>query len=106
MITQPTPAPPTAVQTTAVQTTATAPVGRAHVYRGHVFHVAGAPTVQQAADHLVSIPDGALVTTPAGGIAWVGDFARLPAAYVALPLTDTHGGFILPGFVDTHLHYP
>ncbi|MFO7690163.1 MAG: amidohydrolase family protein [Cryobacterium sp.] len=80
--------------------------GLAHVYRGHVFHVAGAPTVQHAAAHLVSLPDGALVTTATGGIAWVGDVTRLPAEYAALPVTDTHGGFILPGFVDTHLHYP
>ena len=77
---------------------------RAHVYRGHIFHVAGAPTVQQAHDHLVSLPDGALVTGPTGTIVWVGDFAALPAAHSALPVTEA--GFIVPGFVDTHLHFP
>ncbi|HZK59925.1 MAG TPA: amidohydrolase family protein, partial [Cryobacterium sp.] len=78
----------------------------AQVYRGHVFHIAGAPTVDSARRHLVSLPDGALVTDADGTIAWVGDFALLPAAFAALPVTDNRGGFILPGFVDTHLHFP
>jgi guanine deaminase len=80
--------------------------GSAQVYRGHVFHIAGAPTVDSARRHLASLPDGALATDAAGTIAWVGDFALLPAAFAALPVTDNRGGFILPGFVDTHIHFP
>jgi guanine deaminase len=75
-------------------------------YRGHIFHIAGAPTVGTARSHLVSLPDGALVTTNEGQIAWVGSFPDLPAPYSHLPVTDNRGGFILPGFVDTHLHFP
>lgn len=81
-----------------------APRGRAHVYRGHVFHIEGAPTVQQARAHLVSHPDGALVTGVSGSIDWVGDYVDLPAAFVPLPVTQA--GFIVPGFVDTHIHFP
>jgi guanine deaminase len=77
-----------------------------HVYRGHVFHISGSPVVADARAHLVSLPDGALVTSPDGTIAWVGPFAELPAAFAGHPVTDNRGGFILPGFVDTHLHYP
>ncbi|MFC5930052.1 amidohydrolase family protein [Cryobacterium melibiosiphilum] len=77
---------------------------RAHVYRGHIFHVAGAPTVQQAHDHLVSLPAGALVTSTTGTIAWVGEFEALPAEFAALPVS--RAGFIVPGFVDTHVHFP
>lgn len=80
--------------------------GAAQVYRGHVFHIAGSPTVSEARRHLVSLPDGALVTGREGQIAWVGDFAALPAEFADLPVTDNRGGFILPGFVDTHLHFP
>ena len=80
--------------------------GAAQVYRGHVFHIAGSPTVSEARRHLVSLPDGALVTGREGQIDWVGDFAALPAEFADLPVTDNRGGFILPGFVDTHLHFP
>jgi len=83
-----------------------APAPAGHVYRGHIFHVQGSPVVADAREHLVSLPDGALVTGPDGRIAWVGPFAELPAAFRGFPLTDNRGGFILPGFVDTHLHYP
>ncbi len=74
------------------------------VFRGHIFHIAGAPTVGEARQHLVSIPDGALITGEDGSIVWVGSYAQLPAAFAQLPVTRT--GFILPGFVDTHIHFP
>ncbi len=77
---------------------------RARVFRGHIFHIAGAPAVTQARNHLVSLPDGALVTNGDGAIAWVGSFAALPASFIGLPVTKT--GFIIPGFVDTHIHFP
>lgn len=80
--------------------------GAAQVYRGHVFHIAGSPTVSEARRHLVSLPGGALVTSSEGQIAWVGDFDLLPREFADLPVTDNRGGFILPGFVDTHLHFP
>lgn len=60
--------------------------------------------MQRAREHLVSLPDGALVTGPMGTIAWVGEFAELPAEFAELPVTQA--GFIVPGFVDTHAHFP
>lgn len=82
------------------------------VHRGHVFHVAGAPSVQDAADALVSIPDGALVVhRPGGGvlggtIAWVGAYAELPAEYHGAPVEGGRDDVLLPGFVDAHMHFP
>jgi guanine deaminase len=78
----------------------------AQVYLGHVFSITGAPALADAPAHLVSIPRGALVTAADGTIAWVGREADLPAGFEALPVTDTRDGFILPGFVDTHAHFP
>ena len=66
----------------------------AHVYLGHVFHVAGSPTLAEAPAHLVSLPQGALVTAADGTIAWVGRAADLPAGFSSLAVTDTLGGFI------------
>jgi guanine deaminase len=74
------------------------------VFRGHIFHVAGAATLATAVESLVSIPDGALVVDDDGGIAWVGDHAGLPARYADAPVRRSE--FLLPGFVDAHLHYP
>jgi guanine deaminase len=74
------------------------------VFRGHIFHVAGAATLATAVESLVSIPDGALVVDDGGTIAWVGDHAGLPGRYAEAPVRRSE--FLLPGFVDAHLHYP
>jgi guanine deaminase len=74
------------------------------VFRGHVFHVAGAATLASAARDLVSLPDGAVVVDDAGTITWVGDHRQLPAEHADAPVRRAE--FVLPGFVDAHLHYP
>jgi guanine deaminase len=74
------------------------------VFRGHVFHVAGAATLATAARDLVSLPDGAVVVDDAGSIVWVGEHRQLPAEHAAAPVRSAE--FVLPGFVDAHLHYP
>jgi guanine deaminase len=76
------------------------------VYRGHIFHVAGSPAVSRARHHLVSLPDGALVVSEDGSIEWLGDAASLPARFAASTVVDNRGGYILPGFVDAHVHFP
>lgn len=78
----------------------------AAVYRGHIFHIAGSPTVADAATHLQSIPDGALAVGADGVIAYCGPYTHLPQAYSAWPSHDHRGGFLLPGFIDTHMHFP
>ena len=74
------------------------------VYRGHVFHVAGTATLATAAASLVSLPDGALALDANGRIAWVGSAPDLPAAWRGA--RTVRADFLLPGFVDTHLHFP
>lgn len=76
------------------------------IYRGHVFHISGAPLVGDARQHLVSIEDGALVVTSEGRIAWLGEFRMLPASFAEATVLDNRPGFIIPGFVDAHLHFP
>lgn len=50
-------------------------------------------------------PDGLLVVE-GGHIAAAGDFASLSARYPGLPVRHYPGKTIVPGFVDTHVHYP
>jgi guanine deaminase len=76
------------------------------VYRGHLFHIAGRPTVADSQSALVSVPDGALAVDGAGTIVYCGTFPELPAEYSSWNLVDHRPGFLLPGFVDTHVHFP
>jgi guanine deaminase len=76
------------------------------VHLGHVYHVAGSPTVTEAAAALVSIPDGALVFDDAGVITYCGERESLPAEAASVTVLDHRPGFLLPGFVDTHIHFP
>ncbi|PJI84717.1 amidohydrolase family protein [Luteimicrobium subarcticum] len=72
------------------------------VVEGHVLHVSGSPAPPEVHDALVSLPDGAVAVDGSGRVGWVGHRADLPAEHAARPRRRT--GFVLPGFVDTHLH--
>ena len=76
------------------------------VHRAHLFHIGGAPALDDARTHLISIPDGALAVAADGTIAFSGPHGDLPGTCEQWPVADHRGGFILPGFVDTHIHYP
>jgi guanine deaminase len=76
------------------------------VHYGHIFHLAGSPTVTEAADALVSIPDGALVVGDDGRVLFAGERVSVPAEYESATVHDQRGGYLLPGFVDTHIHFP
>jgi guanine deaminase len=78
----------------------------ARIHLGHIFHLAGAPLLTEAAKALVSIPDGALVVEDDGTIAFCGDRADVPTQYQTATVSDHRPGFLLPGFVDCHVHFP
>jgi guanine deaminase len=73
-------------------------------HRGHLFHVTGSPGLADAADHLVHAPDGGILVDDTGVIEWSGPWRERPD--VDAPVIDHHGCFLLPGFVDTHVHFP
>ena len=100
--------PATTTATTTVTTLwPTGPVRPAGaVHRGHLIHIAGAPGVTEARHHLVSIPDGALAVADDGTITWAGALRDLPASMRDWPVRGGAGRYLLPGFVDTHLHFP
>ena len=49
-------------------------------------------------------PDGALLVDDAGTIAWSGAWPDRPLHDAVV--VDHAGAYLLPGFIDTHLHYP
>lgn len=77
-----------------------------HTHLGHIFHIAGEPKVTEAAAALVSIPDGALVLADGGRIVFCGNRTEIPKKYESAAVHDHRPGFLLPGFVDTHIHFP
>jgi guanine deaminase len=54
---------------------------------------------------LRSYPDGALAVSQ-GKILACGDYSDVRALFPRAGVRDLRGGFILPGFVDTHIHFP
>lgn len=74
---------------------------------GRIFHVAGSPPVTSADAALVWLPDGALVYDDAGTITYCGPRDGRPDAGGPEETVHDHGdGFLIPGFVDTHIHFP
>ncbi|QCR36128.1 guanine deaminase [Nissabacter sp. SGAir0207] len=75
--------------------------------RGNFFDLTGcASRPEEIADRVRYIEDGALLLEE-GRIVWLGPWqaaqARLPAG---TPVEDYRGKLIVPGFIDTHIHYP
>ncbi|MBI2690233.1 MAG: guanine deaminase [Acidobacteria bacterium] len=73
------------------------------IFRAAVFHVPLNPFSNDQA--LASFDDGALFVDR-GRIIASGDYSDIRAAHPGEPVRDMRGGIILPGLIDTHIHYP
>jgi len=51
------------------------------------------------------IEDGLLITKQ-GKVEAIGEYSELASKYSKLEITDYQGKLIVPGFIDTHIHYP
>ena len=76
---------------------------RAEILRGSILHVPTDPF--RTAGALRFHEDGGLLIQD-GRIAACGEYPAVSAAHPAATVTDLRGGFLLPGFVDTHVHFP
>ncbi len=73
------------------------------ILRAPLFHTPRNPFVEAGAlearaDAGVAIRDGRIVAT--------GEYAEVRDAFPAAAVLDLRPGILLPGFVDTHVHYP
>jgi guanine deaminase len=71
--------------------------------RAPLFHTPGNPFQDSSA--LQCYQDGGLLIRD-GRVAGCGDYVSLRDAHPDIPAVDLRGGFLLPGFVDTHIHFP
>lgn len=70
--------------------------------RAQLFHTPGNPFTQPSV--LEAVADGAIAFRER--ILAVGNFAALRRSYASAPVVDARGMILLPGLVDTHVHYP
>lgn len=75
-----------------------------HLFRAAIFHTPDNPFLAGEAA-LEFHEDGALLVD-SGRVIACGDYAGLRRQYEFVDCTDWRGGFILPGLVDAHIHYP
>ena len=73
------------------------------ILRAAIFHVPRDPF--REANALESFADGALLIDR-GRIAACGDYTAIRAAHPDAEERDQRGGILVPGFIDTHIHYP
>jgi guanine deaminase len=73
------------------------------LFRSSVFHTPANPFI--ARDALAAFEDGALAIED-GKIAACGEYALVRASYPEAEVRDLRDGYILPGFIDTHIHFP
>jgi guanine deaminase len=77
---------------------------RATIVRAHLMHAPRDPFAAGAAA-LESFPDGALAFA-GGRILAAGDHAGVARHHPGAEVIDARGAILLPGLVDTHVHFP
>jgi guanine deaminase len=75
------------------------------LYAGTIVDTPGDPFAGDPAEALAVDQDGALLVRE-GVIRARGPFAALRASHPDEPVTRLDGGLLVPGFVDTHVHFP
>ena len=75
------------------------------IYAATVVDTPGDPFAGDPAEALAADQDGALLVRD-GVIRARGPLAALRAAHPGEPVTRLDGGLLVPGFVDTHVHFP
>lgn len=75
----------------------------AELLRAAIFHTPRNPFREEGALE-VHLDGGLLIEN--GRVRACGDFAEVRAAHAHVPSRDLRGGFVLPGLVDAHVHFP
>lgn len=74
-----------------------------YLYRGEVFYFKSSPL--ESKDCYCYFPDGLLVVSE-GKIVEAGAYEDIKDRYPGASLTDYSGKLLMPGLIDSHVHYP
>lgn len=74
-------------------------------FRSSFLDFVGDPFLLPEVDTVRYFSDGLLVLE-GGKVKDLGNYENLKPIYREIPVTDYSGKLILPGFIDTHIHYP
>lgn len=74
-----------------------------NILRAAIFHTPRNPFL--TSNGLAGYTDGALAIEN-GKVADCGDYTAVARAHPVAAVRDLRGGYILPGFIDTHVHFP
>jgi len=75
------------------------------VVRGCILDFVNDPFFVSDTEAVRFIPDGVLVIRQ-GQVAALGPYAELGSTLGGVPIVDYSGQLIMPGMIDTHIHYP
>ncbi|MBW8860176.1 MAG: guanine deaminase, partial [Caulobacter sp.] len=73
-------------------------------YRASILHLEADPSITDGEAHAFH-EDGLLLVAD-GRVVACGDYAKLADELGDTPVEDLAGKLIVPGFVDTHIHFP
>ncbi len=79
--------------------------GQPKAIRGSFLDFIDDPFYRSEADCVRYLADGLLVLVN-GRVQDFGNYTDLKAKYGEIPITEYPGRLIMPGFIDTHIHYP
>lgn len=74
-------------------------------FRAAIFDFINDPFFVPEAESVRYFPDGLLVLEN-GRVVALGDYGKLQTQYADVPVTEYPGKLILPGLIDTHIHFP
>lgn len=74
-------------------------------FRGAFLDFVGDPFYEPESESVRYISDGLLVLAE-GTIVELGSYSKLAAKYSGVPIADYTGRLMMPGMIDTHVHYP
>ncbi|MEY4529414.1 MAG: hypothetical protein RLZZ156_135 [Deinococcota bacterium] len=74
------------------------------LYRSSILHTPDNAFTNP--DALVALEDGAVLVNNSGKIVCCDQFSVVQAEFPEAQIIDLRGGLLLPGFIDTHVHYP
>ena len=73
-------------------------------YRASIFHLEDDPSTIDGEAH--AFHEDGLLLVEDGRVVACGDYAKLADELGDTPVEDLSGKLIVPGFVDTHIHFP